>query len=79
MTIDFIKFWIEEVISLKIQPFYSSQRRSSIRGDLISFDNKNFESIIESNGYELVIKRDKYPEPYIQKYEIDHLLSLQES
>ena len=38
------------------------------RGDLISFDNKNFKNIIESNGYELVIKRDKYPEPNIQKY-----------
>ena len=38
------------------------------RGDLISFGNKNFKNIIESNGYELVIKRDKYQEPNIQKY-----------
>ena len=69
MAIDFIKFWIEEVICLKIPYlFIVPNAGHQYRGDLTSFDNKNFEYIIESNGYELVIKRDKYQEPYIQKY-----------
>ena len=69
IAIDFIKFWIEEVISLRIPYLFIVPNAGHLyRGDLISFDNKNFENIIESNGYELVIKRDKYLEPHIQKY-----------
>ena len=69
MAIDFIKFWMEEVISLRIPYLFIVPNAGHLyRGDLISFDNKNFKNIIESNGYELVIKRDKYLEPNIQKY-----------
>ena len=69
MTIDFIKFWIEEVISLRIPYlFIVPNAGHQYRGDLISFDNINFKTIIEDNGYELVIKRDKYSEPNIQRY-----------
>ena len=61
MTIDFIKFWIEEVIRLRIPHlFIVPNAGHQYKGDLISFDNINFKTIIESNGYELVIKRDKY-------------------
>ena len=69
MAIDFIKFWIKEVTSLRIPYlFIVPNAGHKYSGELISFDNINFKKIIESNGYELVIKRDKYLEPNIQKY-----------
>ena len=69
MAFDFIQFWIKEVIKLRIPYlFIVPNAGHNYKGELISFDNIKFEKLIESSGYELVIKRDKYIEPNIQKY-----------
>ena len=69
MTFDFVKFWIEEVNRIKVPYiFIVPNAGHKHKGDLISFDKINFKTLLESNGYELVLKREKYLDPYIQKY-----------
>ena len=69
MTFDFVKFWIKEVTILKIlYLFIVPNAGHNFEGELISFDKVNFRNLIESKGYELVLKRTKYLDPYVQKY-----------
>ena len=65
MAIDFIKFWIKEVISLRIPYLFIVPNAGHLyRGDLISFDNKNFENIINNSKknnieYEVIPEKEK--------------------
>lgn len=69
MTFDFVKFWIKEVTRLKIlYLFIVPNAGHNFEGELVSFDKVNFRNLIESKGYELVLKRTKYLDPYVQKY-----------
>ncbi len=69
MTIDFVKFWIDKINKMKIQYlFIVPNSGEEYKGDLISFDKIDFKPLIESYGYNLIVKRDKYLNPHIQKY-----------
>ena len=64
-----MKFWIKELTRLKVLfLFIVPNAGHKYKGDLISFDKVNFKNLLESNGYELILKRAKYLDPYVQKY-----------
>ena len=69
MSFDFVKFWIKELTRLKVLfLFIVPNAGHKYKGDLLSFDKVNFKNLLESNGYELILKRAKYLDPYVQKY-----------
>ena len=64
-----MKFWIKELTRLKVLfLFIVPNAGHKYTGDLLSFDKVNFKNLLESNGYELILKRSKYLDPYVQKY-----------
>jgi len=65
MDESFIKYWIKIISNKKIKYLFIIP---NTKDKLISYNGSNFQSIIESLGYKLIIKKPKYNEPILQEY-----------
>ena len=71
MNISFIKYWIGQISKKKIKYLFIVPNARDNKGNkLISYDEKDFQLLIEQSGYKLVVKKPKYSEPVIQQYGI---------
>jgi len=71
MNINFIEYWIDQISRLQIEYlFIIPNARDNEGKKLVSFDGMDFQSLIESSGYKLIIQEPKYSEPIVQQYGI---------
>ena len=71
MNETYITYWIHQIAKKEIKYLFIVPNSRDNKGKkLISYDGKEFQSLIEKSGYNLIVKNPKYSEPVVQQYGI---------